>query len=55
MSSAMGREDEFRHQPHSVARGPVFASLLVVLLVEAPHQFFENCSDAVVVEAGMSD
>ena len=37
-----GQEDELRHQPHGVARGPVLARLLVVLLVEAAHQLLED-------------
>ena len=50
-----GEEDELRHQPHGVARRPVLARLLVVLLVEAPDQFLEDRAHPVVVEAGMSD
>ena len=46
-----GQEDELRHQPHGVARGPVLARLLVVLLVEAAHQLLEDRAHAVVVEA----
>ena len=37
-----GEEDERRHQPHSVARRPVLARLLVVLLVEAADQLLED-------------
>ena len=50
-----GQEDELRHQPHGVARGPVLARLLVVLLVEAAHQLLEDRAHAVVVEAGVAD
>ena len=50
-----GQEDELRHQPHRVARRPVLARLLVVLLVEAPDQLLEDRAHAVVVEAGMPD
>ncbi len=50
-----GQEDELRHECHGVARGPVFACFLVVLLVEASHQFLEDRAHAVVVEAGMPD
>ena len=50
-----GQEDELRHQPHGVARRPVLARLLVVLLVEAADQLLEDRAHAVVVEAGMPD
>ena len=50
-----GEEDQFRHQGYGVARGPVFARLLVVLLVEAPDQLLEDRAHAVVVEAGVPD
>ena len=50
-----GQEDQLRHQGHGVARGPVLARLLVVLLVEAPDQFLEDRAHAVVVEAGVPD
>ena len=46
-----GEEDKFGHEPHGVARRPVLAGLFVVLLVEAPHQLFEDGAHAVVVEA----
>ena len=55
ISSANGQEDELRHQPHGVARRPVFAGLFVVLLVEAADQLLEDRAHAVVVEAGMPD
>ena len=35
-------EDERRHQPYGVARRPVLARLLVVLLVEAADQLLED-------------
>jgi hypothetical protein len=50
-----GQEDQLRHQPHGVARRPVLARLLVVLLVEAPDQLLEHRAHAVVVEARMLD
>ena len=50
-----GQEDEPGHEGYGVAWGPVFAGLLVVLLVEAPYQLFEDRAHAVVVEAGVSD
>ena len=50
-----GQEDELRHQPHGIARGPVLARLLVVLLVEPAHQLLEDRAHAVIVEAGMAD
>ena len=49
------QEDELGHQPHGVARRPVLAGLLVVLLVEAAHQLLEDRAHGVVVEAGMPD
>ena len=48
-----GLEDQLRHQPDRVARGPVLARLLVVLLVEAAHQLLEDRAHAVIVEPGM--
>ena len=50
-----GQEDQLRHQGHGVARGPMLARLLVVLLVEAPDQLFEDRPHTVVVEAGVPD
>ena len=50
-----GQEDERRHQPHGVARRPVLARLLVVLLVEAADQLLEDRAHPVVVEAGRPD
>ena len=43
-------EDEVRHKLHHVARGEVFARLLVVLLVEPPDQLLEDGAHRVVVE-----
>ena len=48
-----GQEDQLRHELHGVARRPVLARLLVVLLVEAPDQLLEHRAHAVVVEAGV--
>ena len=53
--SAIGQEDQLRHERHGVARGEVLARLLVVLLVEAPDQLLEDRAHAVVVEPGMPD
>ena len=50
-----GLEDQLRHQPDRIARGPVLTRLLVVLLVEAAHQLLEDRAHAVVVEPGMLD
>ena len=47
-----GQEHEVRHEPDGVARRPVFAGLLVVLLVEAADEFLEDRAHAMVVEAG---
>ncbi len=46
-----GVEDEPGHQAHRIARCPVLASLLVVRLVEAAHELFEDGAHCVVVEA----
>ena len=43
-------EDEVRHELHHVARGEVFARLLVVLLVEPPDELLEDGAHRVVVE-----
>ncbi len=48
-----GQEDQLGHELDRVARGPVLAGLLVVLLVEAPHQLLEDGTHAVVVQAGV--
>ena len=53
--SAIGQEDQVGHQPHHVARRPVLAGLLVVLLVEAADQLLEDGAHGVVVEAGQLD
>jgi hypothetical protein len=53
ISSAIGQEDQPGHELDGVARGPVLAGLLVVLLVEAPYQLLEDRAHAVVVEAGV--
>ena len=50
-----GEEDEPGHESYGVTRRPVLAGFFVVLLVEAPHQLFEDRAHAVVVEAGMAD
>jgi hypothetical protein len=46
------KEHEVRHQPNGVARRPVLAGLLVVLLVELADQFLEDRAHRVVVDAG---
>ena len=45
------QEDQLRHQLDGVARRPVLAGFLVVLLVEAADQFLEDRAHRVVVEA----
>ena len=47
-----GQEHEVRHQAHGVARRPVLARLLVVLLVELADQLLEDRAHRVVVDAG---
>ena len=49
------QEDQLRHQADGVARRPVLARLLVVLLVEAPDQLLEDRPHRVVVEPGVLD
>ena len=49
------QENELRHQHHGVARSPMLAGLLVVLLVEAADQLLEDRAHRVVVQAGMLD
>ena len=49
------QEDQLRHELHRVARRPVLAGLLVVLLVEAADQLLEDGAHAVVVEARLPD
>ena len=46
-----GQEHEVRHQPNGVTRRPVLARLLVILFVELPDQFLEDCAHGVVVDA----
>ena len=46
-----GQEDEAGHELHHVPRSEVFPGLLVVLLVEAPDELFEDRAHAVVVQA----
>ena len=48
-----GQEDQLRHELDGVARRPVLAGLLVVLLVEAADQLLEDRAHGVVVEAGV--
>ena len=55
ISSAIGQEDQVRHQLDGIARRPVLAGLLVVLLVEPADQLLEDRAHGVVVEAGMLD
>jgi len=43
------QEDESRHQLDGVARRPVLARLLVVLLVEPADQLLKDCPHRVVV------
>ena len=45
-----GQEDEFGHEVHGIAWGPVFAGFLVVFLVKAAHQFLEDGAHAMVVD-----
>ena len=49
--SAIGQEDQLGHQLDGVARRPVLAGLLVVLLVEAADQLLEDRAHRMVVEA----
>ena len=44
-------EDETGHELHHVARGEVLAGLLVILLVEAAYELFEERAHGVVVQA----
>jgi hypothetical protein len=46
-----GQKDEPRHQLDGIARRPVLAGLLIVLLVEATDQLLEDRAHRVVVEA----
>ena len=45
------QEDEAGHELYHIPRSEVFTGLLVVLLVEAPDEFFKDGTHAVVVEA----
>ena len=45
------QEDEAGHELHHIPRSEVFTGLLVVLLVEAPDELFEDGAHTVVVEA----
>ena len=49
-----GPEDQVGHQLDDVARGEMFAGLLVVLLAEAADQLLEDGAHAVVVEPGQA-
>ena len=44
-----GQEDEAGHELHHITRGEVLPGLLVVLLVEAAYELFEDRAHAVVV------
>ena len=46
------QEHQVRHQSDGVARRPVLARLLVVLLVELADQFLEDGAHRVVVDTG---
>ena len=50
-----GQQDQLCHQRHGIARSPVLAGLLVVLLVEAADQFLEDRAHRVVIQAGVLD
>jgi hypothetical protein len=52
MRVRQGQKHEVRHEAHGVARRPMFAGLLIVLLVEAADQFLEHRAHGMVVEAG---
>lgn len=45
------QENEVRHQPNGIARRPVLACLLVVVLVELANQLLKNRAHRVVVDA----
>ena len=47
-----GQEHEVRHQSNGIARRPVLACFLVVLLVELADQLLEDRAHRVVVDAG---
>jgi hypothetical protein len=46
-----GEKHEVRHQSNGVARSPVFACLLVILLVKLADQFLEDRTHRVVIDA----
>ena len=46
-----GQEHEVGHQPNGIARRPVLAGFLVVVLVELADQFLEDRAHRVVVDA----
>jgi hypothetical protein len=48
-----GQEDQIGHELDGVARRPVLAGLLVVVLVELADQFLENGAHGVVVQTGV--
>ena len=48
-----GKEDQLRHQPDGIARRPVLAGFLIVLLVETAYQLFEDRPHTVIVETRM--
>ncbi|GBD25431.1 hypothetical protein HRbin30_00750 [bacterium HR30] len=50
-----GFEDEAGHQADGITRSPVLTCFLVVFFVEAAHQFLEDRTHGVIVEAGQSD
>jgi len=46
------QQDEVRHQPHGIARRPMLARFLVVLLIEFADQLLEHRAHGVVVDTG---
>ncbi len=50
-----GQEDQLRHEADGIARRPVLAGLLVVLLVEPPDELLEDRPYPVVVQTRMLD
>ena len=47
-----GQEDKAGHELYRIARGPVLARLLVILLIEPAYKLLEDRAHGVVVEAG---
>lgn len=47
-----GKKDQVGHEPDDIAGCEVLAGLLVVFLVKAPAQLFEDCSHGVIVQTG---